>query len=321
MSRPGNLELPEGPAILAWLCYGTVSLVWGSTFLAIAWAVRSFTPWGLSAARFLPAGLLALALGRLRREPWPTWRELPHVLLVGLVLLGAVMGIVAWAEQRVASGLVACTAAAVPLYLALLEPKDLDLRSACGLLLGFAGVSTLLLKGVERAMLPAAAALVGSAFLWAYGTLHGKRHAGRCGHFTQVGLEMLAAGLLALAIAPRAGGFLRAPLGTAALAALAYLILFGSILAYSAFIHLAKVWPAARVGTYAYLNPVVGLGLGWWLGHESFHAQALPGLGLVLLGVALVQAPRSEGGPCSQAAMSDRRPKGIPQQQPCKLKV
>jgi drug/metabolite transporter (DMT)-like permease len=298
MRRSGNR--------LAWLCYATVSLVWGSTFLAIAWAVRSFTPWGLSAARFLPAGLLALALGRLRREAWPTRRELPHVMLVGLLLLGACMAIVAWAEQSVASGLVACTAATVPLHLALLEPKGLDRRAACGLLLGFAGAAGLLLKGAEPGMLPAAGALVGSAFLWAYGTLHGKRHAGGCGHFTQVGLEMLTAGLLALILAPRAGGFLRAPLGADALAALAYLILFGSILAYSAFIHLAKVWPAARVGTYAYLNPVVGLALGGWLGREPFHAQMLPGLGLILLGVALVQAPR-QSYPRSEAMSITKR--------------
>jgi drug/metabolite transporter (DMT)-like permease len=291
---------------LAWLCYATVSLVWGSTFLSIAWAVRSFTPWGLSAARFLPAGLLALGLGRLRREPWPGWRELPHVLLVGLLLLGVVMGIIAWAELRVASGLVACTAAMVPLYLALLEPMGLDGRKVCGLLLGIAGVAALLLKGLEPGMLPPAAALVGSAFLWAYGTFHSKRHAGRCGHFTQVGLEMLTAGLLALGLACRAGGFLHAPLGAGALAALAYLVLFGSILAYSAFIHLAKVWPAARVGTYAYLNPVVGLALGWSLGREPFHAQALPGLGLILLGVALVQVPR----PAVTGRGRDRRSPG-----------
>jgi drug/metabolite transporter (DMT)-like permease len=122
---------------------------------------------------------------------------------------------------------------------------------------------------------------------------------------------MLVAGLLSLALAPLAGGIRRGPVTPASLAALGYLVLFGSILAYTAYIHLAKAWPAARAGTYAYWNPVVGLALGCWLRGEPFRPRTLPGLGLILLGVALVQVPgrpgRSPLQPLSEAMSMTKR--------------
>jgi drug/metabolite transporter (DMT)-like permease len=104
---------------------------------------------------------------------------------------------------------------------------------------------------------------------------------------------MLAAGLLALVLAPATGGFTRAPISLGSGLALGYLVGFGSILAYSAYIYLAKVWPPARAGTYAYWNPVVAVLLGWMMRSEVFHGRMLPGLGLILLGVGLIQVPGS----------------------------
>ena len=138
----------------------------------------------------------------MRRERLPTRRDLPHLALVGVLLLGICMAIIAWAERRVDSGLAATLAASVPLFLGLLEPGSLDRRGWCGLALGFAGVLVLLPPGSDRSMLMGMAALLGSSFLWAFGTLYGKRHGGQGGHFSQVGLEMLVAGLLSLALAP-----------------------------------------------------------------------------------------------------------------------
>ncbi len=277
--------------MLAWWSYLTVSVVWGSTFLGIAYAVESFTPFGLSAARFLPAGLIALVISRARKERPPTLRDLPHLAVVGVLLLTVCMALIAWAEGRVNSGVAATLAATVPLFLGLMEPRGLDAKSWAGLGVGFLGILLILWPSGQSPQGAGSMALLVSAALWSFGTLYGRRHVLQAGHFSQVGIEMLIAGLLSLLIAPLAGGFTHAPVTSRSALALVYLIVFGSILAYSAYIFLAKTWSPARTGTYAYWNPVVGLLLGCWIGGETLHARMLPGLLLVLLGIGLVQFP------------------------------
>jgi drug/metabolite transporter (DMT)-like permease len=277
--------------MLAWLSYLTVSVVWGSTFLAIAYAIEAFTPFGLSAARFLPAGMIALIIGWARKERFPSLRELPDLAIVGVLLLTVCMALIAWAEGQVSSGIAATLAASVPLFLGLMEPDGLEPRSWAGLAVGFLGVLLLLRPSGSSPNLAGSAFLLVSAAIWAFGTLYGRRHARQGGHFSQVGVEMLTAGLVSLSIAPFAGGFTHAPLRLQSLVALAYLILFGSILAYSAYIFLARVWPPAKAGTYAYWNPVVGVLLGCGIRKETFQARMLPALFLILLGVGLVQIP------------------------------
>jgi drug/metabolite transporter (DMT)-like permease len=224
----------------------------------------------------------------------------PHILVAGLTLLGVCMALLAWAEGRVDSGVAATLGATVPMFLGLLDPGGLDRKGWTGLGVGFLGVMVLLWPGGRNpTALAGAGVLVLSAFLWASATLYGKRHAGQGGHYTQIGIEMLAAGVLSLVAAPLAGGLTHGPLTGPSLMALGYLILFGSILAYSAYIHLSKVWSSGRAGTYAYWNPVVAVLLGCWLRREAFQGRRLVGLALILLGVALVQIPwrgaRKEG--------------------------
>jgi len=277
--------------MLAWFAYLTASVVWGSTFLAIAYAIETFTPFGLSAVRFIPAGLLALLIGRLRRERLPALADLPHLAVVGVLLLTVCMALIAWAEGRVSSGVAATLGATVPLFLGLQEPRGLDAKAWAGLGVGFLGVLVLLWPTGRSPQLGGAAILIFSAALWSFGTLYGKRQIIQAGHFSQVGTEMLAAGLLSLAMAPWTGGLAHSPITLRSLEALGYLILFGSILAYSAYIHLARVWPPAQAGTYAYWNPVIAVLLGCTLRGEPFQPRMGPGLALILLGVGLVQFP------------------------------
>jgi drug/metabolite transporter (DMT)-like permease len=277
---------------VACLAYAIVSIVWGTTFLAIAYAVGAFTPMGLSCARFLPAGLLALAIGRVRREAWPARGDLPHIALVGVLLLTVCMSIIGWAEQRLSSGVAVSLGATVPLFLGLFEPVGLDRRGWLGLVVGFGGVLLLVWPSGQSPDLMAALALMASAAVWSYGTLHGRRHPSRAGHFTAVGIEMLVAGVAATLALPFAGGFMHGRIEVVSLGALAYLIVFGSVLAYSAYIYLAGAWTPARAGTYAYWNPVVGVALGWAVRHETVHRGMMPGLVLILAGVALLQYPR-----------------------------
>ncbi len=278
--------------MLAWLAYLTVAVVWGSTYFAIALGLDSFTPYGMVAARFFLASVLALGLGRLRGESWPSRREVGHLLLVGALLLGGSNALVSWAELHVSTSLVAILAALVPLWLAVfsMAREPLGPKGWAGLLLGIAGVAVLVWPhGSVRIHGGGLAAMVAAPLIWAWGTLHGKRHVHGGGLLTNAGIQMLTAALMGLALAPLTGGFLRGPVTPRALGAVAYLALFGSLLAYSAYIYLAKAWAPAKMGTYAYLNPVVAVLLGSLILHEAFGPREVLGMAIILGAVALVQ--------------------------------
>ncbi len=278
--------------MLAWLAYLTVAVVWGSTYFAIALSLESFTPFGMVAVRFSAASLLALGLGRLRREPWPARRQIGHLTLVGALLLGISNPLVAWAELHLSSGLAAILSALVPLWLALFSvaKEPLGPKGWTGLLLGLAGVAVLVWpSGGLRVHAGGFAAMIAAPLIWAWATLHGKRFVHGGGLMTNVGIQMLTAAAIGWILAPVTGGFLRGPLTSKALGAIAYLALFGSLLAFSAYIYLAKAWPPAKMGTYAYLNPLVAVLLGSRILHEAFGLREILGMAVILVAVALVQ--------------------------------
>ena len=275
--------------MLAWIAYATVALVWGSTYFGIALGLESFTPYGLVAWRFTIGAALALALGRLLKEPLPGKRDLPHLALVGVLLLSGSNAFVSWAETRVTSGLAAILCALVPVGLAFFDKERLDGRAWAGLGLGLSGLGVLTEPWTGRVDLLGVGALLLAVLCWSFGTIHGKRHIRQGGLITNVGLEMAAAAIVAHLIAPFAGGHQHAPLTAKALMAMLYLAVFGSVVAFTAYMYLAKVWTPAKMGTYAYLNPLVAVALGClWLG-EPFNARMAFGMLIVLASVALVQ--------------------------------
>ncbi len=278
--------------MLAWLAYLTVAVVWGSTYFAIALGLASFTPYGMVAARFSVAAVLALGLGRLRGEAWPPRREVVHLMVVGALLLGGSNALVSYAELHVSTGLVAVLAALVPLWLAVFSMAKAPLgpKGWAGIALGIAGVAVLVWPSGGLRIHPGGlAAMVAAPLIWAWGTLHGKHFVHGGGLMTNVGIQMLTAALIGLAVAPLSGGFLRGTLTAKALWAVGYLALFGSLLAFSAYIYLAKAWPPAKMGTYAYLNPLVAVLLGSLILHEAFGLREVLGMTIILAAVALVQ--------------------------------
>ena len=278
--------------MLAWLAYLTVAVVWGSTYFAIALGIESFTPYGMVAVRFSVSALLALGLGRLRREAWPTPREAGHLVIVGALLLGIANALVSWAELHVSSGLAAILSALVPLWLAVFSMgrEPLGPKGWVGLILGLLGVAVLVWpEGGTRLHAGGVAAMVAAPLAWSWGTLHGRRHVRGGGLFTNVAFQMATAALMGLVLAPLTGGFLRGSLTPKALLAIGYLILFGSLLAFTAYGYLAKAWPPAKMGTYAYLNPLVAVLLGRYGLHESFGLRSYVGMVIILAAVALVQ--------------------------------
>ena len=275
--------------MLAWIAYATVALVWGSTYFSIAIGIESFTPYGLMASRFTLGAVLALLVGRLQGEPLPTRRNLPHLALVGAFLLAGANSLVAVSETYLSSGVAAILSALVPLGLALWGQERLSARTWVGLALGLLGVGVLTnpLKGAVD--LRGVAILLLAVNLWAYGTIHGRRHVQGGGLMTNVGIEMLSAAALCHLIALGTGGYTHAPLTLRALSALIYLVVFGSVVGYTAYIYIAKVWSPAKMGTYAYLNPLVAVLLGSLFLAEPFNLRMVLGMVVILAGVAIVQ--------------------------------
>ncbi len=284
--------------VLPWIAYAVCAIVWGSTYFAIAVALESFPPYGMVAVRFGVASVLSLGVGRLLREPWPSRKGLPHLALVGVLLLGVCNALIVWSETRVSSGVAAVLAALTPAWFGILTARTEPLggRGWTGTGLGLAGVVLLVGPGTEGGVdLRGVGAIILATALWAVGTLHHRKHVKGGGALTNAGLEMLAAALFGTVLAPAGGGFVHGGVTQKALLAIGYLAVFGSCLAYTAHLYLSKAWSPARAGTYAYLNPVIAVLLGAAFLGEAFNARMAVGMAVVLAGVALVQY-RSQGG-------------------------
>ena len=226
-------------------------------------------------------------------------------MLQGFLLLTLSNALVTWAEGSVSSGVAAVFCSMTPLCYAVLGRERLGARAWLGLGLGLGGVAILILSrsGDRTLSLGGAGALLLAVVLWAYGTLHGRRYVRGQGLLGQVGVQMLTGGTLALLLTPFTGGFLHAPLTWKAGLAVAYLALFGSLVAYSAFIYISKVWPPTRMSTYVYINPVVAVLLGCFFLGEAFTGLMALGMGIILAGLALIQtgrkAPAAEAEACA----------------------
>lgn len=285
----------------AWIAYFTLAVVWGSTYFGIALGIESFTPYGMVASRYLLAGILAFFLSRILKEPLPLKRDLPHLALQGLMLLSVSNALVTWAESRVPSGVTAVIGSTTPLCYALMGKERIEWRTWLGLALGISGVILLSGSGGARSLdLLGVAAILVAVVMWAYGTLHGRHHVQGRGLLGNVSVQMVAGGTMGLLLTPFTGGFLHAPLTLKATLAVGYLMLFGSLVAYSAFIYLAKVWSPTRMSTYVYLNPIVALLLGSIFLKEPFGLRMVMGVALMLSGVALVQLTRPAQRPTDE---------------------
>jgi drug/metabolite transporter (DMT)-like permease len=282
------------------LCFLAVYLIWGSTYLAIRYAIETLPPLIMAGTRYLVAGAAVFAWG-LRDGTRPTlhnWRE--ALILGGFFFLGG-NGAVVWAEQRIPSGIASLLIATMPLWVVLLDwlrpggarPHPLV---AAGVTLGFGGLLLLVSRsGADSTPIDnaGAAVLVAGALSWAIGSLHARKADLPRSLPLASGMEMLAGGAL-LVLGGLAGG----ELGTVRLDAIsarsvlafAYLVVFGSIIAFSAFTYLIDAAPPSRVSTYAYVNPVVAVVLGWLLAGEVITAQTVTGAAVIVGAVAMVTA-------------------------------
>lgn len=273
--------------------------IWGSTYLAIRFAVEALPPLLMSGIRFLVAGSLLFAVQRLRGQPAPTRLHWRNAAIVGALLLLCGNGAVAWVEQWVPSGLVALTVAMVPAWMTLFDwlaggPRPTP-PLLVGLLLGFVGVGVLMgpddLLGHASIDPRSAAVVVGGSIAWAWGSIYSRAARRPRSPLMSTAMQMLCGGasltLAGLAVG-EAGRLDPGRIDTGSLIAWGYLVVFGSLIAFSAYVYLLHATEPAKASTYAYVNPVIAVILGWALAGEPLNARIGLALAAIVPGVALI---------------------------------
>lgn len=279
------------------LGFAAIYLLWGSTFLAIKIGDAAMPPLVLAASRFLIAGVMVYAWERLRGTPAPRVREWWAAIQTALLMFLVGYGVLFWAETRVASGVAAVLVAMVPLWVGLFERAGRIFLIACGL--GAAGVGLLLWssRGGTHNDLWAELALLGGAAAWAWGTIWLKRLPLPPSALMSAAAQMLSGGALLALAAAAAGQWSRlrpAAFTWVPLSALAYLVIAGSVIGYSAYVWLLDHVAAVKVATYALANPVVALVLGYAFAGERISVPALAGTAIILLALTLVLSRGSQ---------------------------
>ncbi|GII53794.1 drug/metabolite exporter YedA [Planotetraspora thailandica] len=285
----------NGRDIRIWLALAAVYIVWGSTYLAIKIATESIPPLLSGGIRFVVASAVlgTAVLVRKGRQPYRiSRRELGGAALVGLLLLTLGNGMVALAEQYISSGLAALLVASVPLWLILLRAAFRDrphVLTMAGVLVGFAGVAGLSLGGGTSAKAVGIVVILLGSVAWSVGSFLSPRIPMPKDPFVASTVEMIAGGLGLLLLGGASGERLHIDEITgSSLLALAYLVAFGSLLAFTSYVWLLGNAPISLVSTYAYVNPVVAVGLGVLVLDEQVTRGMLVAGVLIVAGVALV---------------------------------
>jgi len=286
------------------LAYATIYLVWGSTFLAIRIGVEEVPPFLLAAMRFLLAGgaMVAWMLGR--GVAAPTRREWRSAILLATLLFLSNYGLVFWAETRIASGVTAVMQATIPAFMTLAEIAVLGTRPSwwlgAALAIGLAGVAVLTSNSIglggtaiDRV---GAGALLFASFSWSLGSVLSRTMPLPASKAMSSGAQMLAGGvwlLLAALVLGETRGFDPRAVSPAAWFALLYLVVAGSIAAFTAYVWLIHHQSPTRVGTYAYVNPVIAVLLGHFAAGEALGVRTVLGTGCILASVLLITLMRS----------------------------
>jgi drug/metabolite transporter (DMT)-like permease len=290
------------------LAFATIYIVWGSTYLFILKAIQGFPPFLLGALRFLVAGLLLMGWSMLRDEQIFVKKNIKHAFVSGILLLFIGTGAVIWVEQYLPSGMVAIMVSSSPIWFVLLDKPQWkqNFRSKAtigGLIIGFAGVILLFSEKLitafstdgNRAELGGMALLLIGSISWAVGSLYSKYKSTTGSAAVNSSWQMLAAGIVFIP-----GSLLMGELkdlqwqniSTDAWLSLAYLIFFGSIAGFSAYVWLLRVRPATQVSTVSYVNPVVAVLLGVLFANENISVLQVLGLVTIIVSVILINVAK-----------------------------
>ena len=286
------------------LAFAIIYFVWGSTFLAIRVGVREVPPLLLAALRFLISGLVLYGWTRMRSERAPTRRQWMSAFLLALLIFVFDYGLLFWAEQRVPSGLAAVMMATIPVFMALseiviLRTQRLTLRLSLALLIGIAGVVVLVNRSLNLGGAPiertGALALIIGAISWSIASALTRKLPLPSSKVVSSAAQMLAGGILLTIASAIFGEFPRFHPSAVSLAAwlsLLYLIVAGSIVGFTAYVWLLHHESPTKVGTYAYVNPVVAVILGYFLAGEELGLRTILGTAFVLVSVIVITTTR-----------------------------
>jgi drug/metabolite transporter (DMT)-like permease len=291
-------------SLLVIIAFATVYIVWGSTYFFIQMAIHGFPPLLLGAMRFFTAGILMLVWCIFRGEKIFIKRSIITSAIVGMLLLVGGNGAVIWVEQKLPSAMVAILVSSAPIWFVLLDKQSWGINlknkfTVAGLIIGFTGVillfgeqmNAIFAGGSVGAKLPGMILLIVGSISWSAGSLYSKHHPSEGSAAVNVAWQMILAGLIFLP-----GSLLNhefshlqwQQIPVQAWLALGYLILFGSIAAFSAYVWLLQVRPATQVSTYAYVNPVIAVILGVLFAHEHISLLQIAGLVIILGSVLLI---------------------------------
>ena len=303
---------PAPPVWLVVVAFAAVYIVWGSTYLAIRWALDGLPPFFLAGSRFVTAGLLVGGWLIMRGVPLPTRRQWFHALIVGTLMLGCGNGGVSWAEQYVPSGLASLFSAFSPMWIVGLEMiipdrqgvlgKAPSRRVIAGIVIGTAGLLLLVMgkdgdfTGLGQGPMVKTAAIVlfCITFTWALGSMLMRRIDRPESTFMAVAAQMFTGGIVLLAVAAGRGEFGEVTLSRITWSSglsIAYLIVFGSIIALTAYNWLLAHVSPSRVATYGYVNPLVAVLIGWVLGGETLTSLTIFATVLIVASVAMIVTP------------------------------
>lgn len=302
--------------------FAAVYIIWGSTYLAIRYAVTTIPPFLMGGARFVTAGLLLYAWTRLRGAAAPTRAQWRAALVTGVLLLVGGNGAVIWSEQHVASGLVALIVAIVPLWMVLFDwARPGGTRPApavfVGIAMGLLGLALLIgpdvlgAHGASRIDVGAALVPVFGAMLWALGSIFSRYAARPASAQMATGMQMLMGGAAFLILSAATGEPQRFHLSgvtTPSLVGFLYLVTFGSLLGFTAYIYLLGATTPAKASTYAYVNPVVAVMLGWAVAGEPFTPRMAIAAAIILGAVALITLANARNASAAVPAEHRVRP-------------
>ena len=299
----------------ALLAFAIIYFVWGSTYLAIRVGVREIPPFLMAGMRFLVAGIVLYAWMRAQGTPSPTAREWSGATVLAVLIFVLDYGLLFWAERRVPSGIAAVMLATIPVFMTLSEiwiikTQRLTVRLGAALITGIAGVAVLVNRsgsfGDTAIDTPGACALVVAAISWSLASALTRKVPLPSAKTMSSGVQMLAGGVLLTLAATLLGefhGFRMQAVSAKAWLALAYLIVAGSIVAFTAYVWLIHHESPTKVGTYAYVNPVVAILVGYFFGGEAIGLRTIVGSVLVLLSViGITTSPSKAARPSTRAA-------------------
>lgn len=299
------------------LSFGLVYVLWGSTYLAMRIAVRDLPPYVAGATRYLISGpVMLLACALLGRKIRITRRDLVRLSVIGILLLSMGNIGVLWGEEYVSSGMASLIVALVPIWVVIIEAWGfrtgrMSAQGLVGLAMGIAGLLVLLWPRIAsgthlgRQELLGCAILAAASFAWALGSIFSHRFSLTVDVFVSAAWQMTIGGLVNAAIAVASGQLLKTHWTVPALSAIGYLVVCGSWIGYSAYIYLLDHVPTPKVATYAYVNPIIALILGWLILSESVDIYMLVGTAIIIASVALVNTSKLKQPPQVETAVTD----------------